>query len=144
MYVDTWRKKKFNVRYALLAAVVVLVVAAFLIAAGATDGAAAAKLRLSFLPIADCVSFFAAKDRGFFKKEGLEIEAKIVGGGVVALPAVKGGSLEIGWSDTLALINFHAKGFDAQYFAPGGPLASARSTLASPVWREPMTGASRR
>ena len=40
-------------------------------------------------------------------------------GGAVIAPAVEGGELAIGWSNTVSIILAHAKGFDFAFLAPG-------------------------
>ena len=99
-----------------------IVAACFLAIACAPRAADAVKIRLAYLPIADAAAYFTAKDRGFFKQEGIEIEGKIIGGGAVQIPAMEGGSIDVGWSASASLIQAHAKGFDMLYFAPGHPL----------------------
>ena len=96
---------------------------ALLIVLGVAGEASAAKLRLGYLPVADSISFFAAKDRGFFKKEGLEVAATVSRGSAVAIAAMEGGSLDVAWVDAMAMANIYLKGFDVRFLAPGGPIA---------------------
>lgn len=117
------RQRAFSFKQRLTLCASVLLVAVLLSVPGAVGEAKARKVRLGFLPIADLIAYFAAKDRGFFKQEGIEIEASISRGSAVVIPAMEGGSLDVGWVDTMALSNAHLKGFDMQFIAPGGPIA---------------------
>ncbi|MBI3092181.1 MAG: ABC transporter substrate-binding protein [Candidatus Tectomicrobia bacterium] len=98
------------------------VLAVYLATAGSAGTARADKVRLAYLPIADHLPYFVAKDRGFFKQEGLEVTAQVMSGGAVQIPAMEGGSLDVGHSNVVSVILAHDKGFDVQFFAPGHPL----------------------
>lgn len=42
------------------------------------------KIRVGIMPIADCLQYFVAKEKGFFKEEGLEVE-EVTGVGGAAI-----------------------------------------------------------
>ncbi|MBI3090009.1 MAG: ABC transporter substrate-binding protein [Candidatus Tectomicrobia bacterium] len=112
----SWLGRRVTLKRAALSAALVLGLLATLAAA---PPAQAAKMRIAYLPVADCLSYMVAKDRGFFKKEGLEIEAQIMAGGAVQMPAIEGGSIDAGFTEAVSLLNAHSKGFDVQFIAPG-------------------------
>ncbi|MEU7739023.1 ABC transporter substrate-binding protein [Nonomuraea sp. NPDC049158] len=52
-------------------------------------------LKVGVLPVPDVVSLYIAKEKGFFKEEGLTVEPVVIAGGAVALPQIKSGALDI-------------------------------------------------
>ncbi len=69
-------------------------------------------LKVGIIPIGSMVPFFTALEKGFFEKEGLKIETVPMRGGAVILPAVAGGSLDIGYSADASTIIARSQGFD--------------------------------
>lgn len=80
---------------------------------------AGSPLRVGYMPVGDCLQFFVAEAEGYFAAEGLEVAGLSMKGGAVIAPAVEGGELAIGWSNSVSIILAHAKGFDFAYLAPG-------------------------
>jgi len=76
-------------------------------------------LKVGYMPVGDCLQFFVAEAEGYFKAEGLAVTGASMKGGAVIAPAVEGGELAIGWSNTVSIILAHAKGFDFAFLAPG-------------------------
>jgi len=77
------------------------------------------KLKVGTMPIGDCLSFFVAQEKGFFREEGLEVESVTMAGGAVIGPAIEKGELDIGWSNTVSVIIAHEEGHDFQFLTPG-------------------------
>lgn len=78
-----------------------------------------APLKVGYIPVGDCLQFYVAEDQGYFAAEGLAATGAPMKGGAVIAPAVEGGELAIGWSNTVSIILAHAKGFDFAFLAPG-------------------------
>ncbi|MHC1712951.1 MAG: ABC transporter substrate-binding protein [Solidesulfovibrio sp.] len=78
-----------------------------------------APLKVGYMPVGDCLQFYVAEAEGYFKAEGLDVMGLPMKGGAVIAPAVEGGELSIGWSNTVSIILAHAKGFDFTFLAPG-------------------------
>ena len=78
-----------------------------------------APLRVGYIPVGDCLQFYVAEEEGYFAAEGLAVAGSAMKGGAVIAPAVEGGELAIGWSNTVSIILAHAKGFDFAFLAPG-------------------------
>ncbi len=75
-------------------------------------------LRVGMLPIASTLPFFAAVEKKFFQEEGLKVEMKPMRGGAVILPAIAGGSLEVGMSAYISVIVARSRGLDFTVIAP--------------------------
>jgi NitT/TauT family transport system substrate-binding protein len=64
---------------------------------------AATEVRLAVLPVADVAPVYLGIDRGFFKAEGLRVEAEILQNGAEVTAAVVSGDLNIGFSSLAPL-----------------------------------------
>jgi len=80
---------------------------------------AAGPVKVGYIPVGDCLQFYVAEAEGYFAAEGLEVAGLPMKGGAVIAPAVEGGELAIGWSNTVSVILAHAKGFDFVFLAAG-------------------------
>lgn len=67
---------------------------------------------VGIIPIADIAPLFTALHQGYFKEEGLELRLTPLQGGAVILPAIAGGSLDIGFTNVVSLILAKDQGFD--------------------------------
>ena len=76
-------------------------------------------IKIGYIPVGDCLQYYVAEDLGYFATEGLAATGLPMKGGAVIAPAVEGGELAIGWSNTVSIILAHAKGFDFAFLAPG-------------------------
>jgi len=76
-------------------------------------------LKIGALPIADLKQLFVADAKGFFRQEGLEVEIAYFEGGAAIVPAVEGGSVDLGWSNSVSLLQARASGLDFRFFAGG-------------------------
>lgn len=77
------------------------------------------KLKVGIMQIGDCLALFVAQDEGFFREEGLEVEAIPMAGGAVIQPAVESGELDIGFTNTVSIIIAYEKGSDFKFLVPG-------------------------
>jgi NitT/TauT family transport system substrate-binding protein len=68
------------------------------------------KLRIAGTPDQDIVAAFWAQQSGIFQKYGIDADVTTLSSGAAITAAVVGGSLDIGKSSLLALIQAHAKG----------------------------------
>lgn len=74
-------------------------------------------LRVGVMQIGPNVPFFTALDKGFFAEEGLKVEFTPMAGGAVIIPAIMGGSLDIGFSAIFTILLAQAQGIDFRVIA---------------------------
>lgn len=77
------------------------------------------EIKVGMIPITDCLSLFAAKELGYFGQQGLEVKMQPMAGGAVIIPAIAGGSLDIGFSAVITTLLAVDKGFDFVMIADG-------------------------
>ena len=77
------------------------------------------KIKVGMIPITDCLSLFAAKELGYAQQEGLDLELTPMAGGAVIIPALAGGSLDMGFSAIITTLLAVDKGFDLVIVADG-------------------------
>jgi len=82
------------------------------------------------VPVEAGAEAFYAVDMGFFKKQGLDVELQIMQNGASIASAVAGGSLDIGFADTISIASAHARGLPFIYLAPALLNSYATPTLA--------------
>ena len=89
------------------------------ISAGAqTAPAATTTLKIGIVPVEAAAELFYGIDMGFFKKQGLDIDLQVMQNGAAIASAVAGGSLDIGFADTISISSAHARGLPFVYLAP--------------------------
>jgi NitT/TauT family transport system substrate-binding protein len=76
-------------------------------------------IRVGALPITDLVQLYVADAKGFFREEGLQVQIRNLEGGAAIIPAVQGGSLDLGWSNSISLLQARARGLPVRFFAGG-------------------------
>lgn len=91
---------------------------------------------------ASAAGLYYAQQQGLFAKAGLDLKIQPMPGGAVAVAAVVGGAINIGYGNTLTVIEAHAKQIPVSLLAPGSLyqsqvpvaqlLASGDSTLKAP------------
>lgn len=69
-------------------------------------------VRVGIIPIADIAPLYAAIDQGYFEAERLKVELVPMKGGAVILPAMAGGSVDIGFTNVVSLLLAVEAGFD--------------------------------
>lgn len=77
------------------------------------------KLRVAYIPVLDCLQLYVAKEKGFFKDEGLELELRAVPSGPVIQTLLEAGEIDVGWSAVMPTAMARSKGFDLQFIATG-------------------------
>lgn len=90
-------------------------------------------VRMGIIPVEAAAEAFYAIDMGFFKKHGLDVELQTMQNGASIAAAVAGGSLDIGFADTISIAGAHARGLPFIYLAPALLNSYAAPTLAMMV-----------
>ncbi|MBX3736690.1 MAG: ABC transporter substrate-binding protein [Candidatus Didemnitutus sp.] len=67
------------------------------------------KVRVGYIPIAECAHLYVGITKKYFEQEGLEVVLEPMSGGAVILPAVQSGSLEIGFANVASLVILNSK-----------------------------------
>jgi NitT/TauT family transport system substrate-binding protein len=75
-------------------------------------------IKIGVIPVEAAAEAFYAVDMGFFKKQGLDVELTMMNNGASIAAAVAGGSLDIGFADTISISSAHARGVPFIYLAP--------------------------
>jgi NitT/TauT family transport system substrate-binding protein len=86
---------------------------------GGGDARGQSEITVGALPITDLEQLFVADAKGYFAQEGLKVKIANFGGGAEIVPAVQSGSVDIGWSNSISILQARAHGLDMRYFAGG-------------------------
>ena len=62
------------------------------------------RVRIGYIPIADCAQLYVAIEQGFFAEERLNVELVPMAGGAKILEALTSGSVEIAFSNVISLL----------------------------------------
>lgn len=62
------------------------------------------KLRVGYIPIAECAHLYVGLKNKYFEHEGIELDLQPMNGGAAILPALQNGDLDIGFSNVASLI----------------------------------------
>jgi NitT/TauT family transport system substrate-binding protein len=81
------------------------------------------RIRIGYIPIADCAQLYVGLDKGYFQKVGIEVDLIKLAGGAKILEALAGGSIDIGFSNVVSLILANDAGLDFNAIT-GGPRAN--------------------
>lgn len=101
------------------------------------------KLKVGYIPLTDFLGMYAGMEQGYFRDESIEIELQAMAGGAAIIPAITGGSLDLGISNYVSVILAAAQGLDIKVISDsayegkakpahaiivkkGGPIKSAR------------------
>jgi NitT/TauT family transport system substrate-binding protein len=87
-------------------------------------------LKIGIIPVEAAAEAFYAVDMGFFKQQGLDVELEMMQNGSAIASAVAGGSLDIGFADTISIASAHARNLPFVYLAPALLNSYATPTLA--------------
>src|SRR5579863_6587500 len=82
--------------------------------------AAPATLRLASAPDDDVTPVLYAQHAGLFRAAGIDVVITPLANGAAVAAAVAGGSVDVGKSSTMSLINAHARGVPLTIVAPSG------------------------
>jgi NitT/TauT family transport system substrate-binding protein len=77
-------------------------------------------LKIGAIPIADHLPLHTAKFMGYFKDQGIQMDIKFMRGGSVILPALIGGSVDLGDSAYTQLFMARDQGFELMAIVPYG------------------------
>jgi NitT/TauT family transport system substrate-binding protein len=111
-------------------AILGVVLVAALATSGCGDGSAGGqaasgertRLTVGLVPVADVAPIHLGVEKGFFEKEGLEIEIQTAQGGAEVVPQVMSGDVQIGYSNTPSVFSAAARGLPLEIVAPAvGP-----------------------
>ncbi|NNN29510.1 ABC transporter substrate-binding protein [Streptomyces sp. S3(2020)] len=62
------------------------------------------KVKVGVIPIVDVAPLYLGQEKGFFKKQGLELEVSLAQGGAAIVPAVASGQYQFGFSNSTSLM----------------------------------------
>lgn len=85
-------------------------------------------LQIGILPSVDFLGLYVAQEKGYFQEQGLQLELKTMSGGAEIIPAILGGSLDLGITNTFSHILAKDGGFDLKAIAGGSVQTKARPT----------------
>jgi NitT/TauT family transport system substrate-binding protein len=116
-------------------------ITALLLLSFASSGAYAAdlpKLRVGYVPEPAHGLYFVAKEKGYFKEEGVDVELYQFGSAVEGVGAVKADKLEVGTFGTTAPLLFITKGTDFNIF--GGMMIGGQAIITRPERLAELSG----
>jgi NitT/TauT family transport system substrate-binding protein len=76
-------------------------------------------VRVGYIPIVDPLPMYSAIEEGYFAKQGIKVDLQPMAGGAVMIPAIQGGSIDMGFSNVLSLLLAASQGLDLVDVAPG-------------------------
>src|ERR1044071_8875175 len=83
------------------------------------------RIKLGLLPFSESLAAVIADKQGFFKEEGLEVEASKFDSAAIAVPVLQSGRLDIVLSSTVSTFQAIEQGLDAVVLAPGAIVREA-------------------
>jgi NitT/TauT family transport system substrate-binding protein len=87
-------------------------------AAGSTGASGqVASITVGVPPVISAADIYVAQAEGYFAKNHLSVSVKSLNGGAAIVPAMEGGSVQIGESNVLSVIQGAAKGIDEPCFS---------------------------
>lgn len=92
-------------------------------------------LRVGYIPIGDFLPMYVAMARGYYRAQGLNIKLVPLAGGADIIPAIQGGSLDLGISNGLSLLLAASHGIDVVCITAGNYDTRAHPTHAILVMR---------
>jgi NitT/TauT family transport system substrate-binding protein len=101
-------------------------------AAGAPAAVAAQRVNLRFgnLPVTAFLGMYVAREWGWLEEEGINLDLVTMSGGAEILPAMIGGSLDVGITNTFSHVLARDQGFDVKAVAAGGAERAGEPTHA--------------
>ena len=99
------------------------------IGARAQTGAALTTLRIGVIPAEVAAQPMYATDLGTFKRLGIDPQLQFFANGNAIAAAIAGGSIDVGLSDTVSVINAHVRGVPFVFAAPGLITTNAAPTF---------------
>jgi NitT/TauT family transport system substrate-binding protein len=93
-------------------------------------------LRIATIPSDAGAEPFFGIERGFFAKAGLDVHLDAQSSGPVIAAAVAGGTLDVGFSNTISIATAHKRGLPFTFIAPASVYVSAAPTSALMVRKD--------
>jgi NitT/TauT family transport system substrate-binding protein len=121
---------------------IVIVFLICLIAITDIAAAEAKKIKLGIISLTNLLPVFLAQEKGWYQEAGLDVEMIEMKGGATIIPAILGGSIQIGFSNVISVIlaqsagldikivcNSHNEGYTKKVGEPGGYATSTPGLL---------------
>jgi NitT/TauT family transport system substrate-binding protein len=106
--------------------------------AGTCYGASLPKLRVGYVPEPAHGLYFVAKEKGFFKEEGVDVELFQFGSASEGMAALKADKLDVGTFGTTAPLLFISKGSEFTFI--GGMMIGGQAIIARPERLAELSG----
>lgn len=106
--------------------------------AGTAFGADLPKLRVGYIPEPAHGLYFVAKEKGYFKEEGVEVDLFQFGSAAEGLAALKAEKLDVGTFGTTAPLLFISKGSEFTFI--GGMMIGGQAIIARPERLAELSG----
>src|SRR5688572_23619892 len=87
-------------------------------------------LRFGILPVTAFLGMYVAREWGWLEEEGINLDLVAMAGGAEILPAMIGGSLDAGITNTFSHVLARDQGFDVRAIAAGGAERAGEPTHA--------------
>ncbi len=139
-------------RRALTCALAAIAPAAALLAACGSSGSSSSAgsqpstgtLTVGIPPVTDLANLYAAQSLGYFKSRGLTVKITYLNGGAALIPAMESGSVNIGESNLVSVLQAQQQHLGIKCFAGGwrSPTAAQLSLVVSPKFAGSVTTAS--
>lgn len=107
-----------------------LALAAFSLPNASASAQSVAAIKVATTPLDIGAEVLWAKDRGFFKKAGLDVDVTLMNNGSAIAAAVASGAVDIAQANIVSLATAHERGLPFVLIAPGGLYASTNPTTA--------------
>ena len=107
-------------------------------AAEAPPGGGPTRIRIGYAPIADCAHLYVASEQKLWDHHGLVVEETQLGAGPKILEALAAGSIDVGFSGMVTLIQAHAGGLP--FVAVGGAIIEDTEHTAHRLLAKPGSG----
>ena len=96
------------------------------------------RIRIGYAPIADCAHLYVASDQKLWDQHQLAVEETQLGAGPKILEALAAGSIDVGFSGMVTLIQAHAGGLP--FVAVGGAIVETTEHTAHRLLAKPGSG----
>ena len=96
------------------------------------------RIRIGYAPIADCAHLYVASEQKLWDHHGLAVEETQLGAGPKILEALAAGSIDVGFSGMVTLIQAHAGGLP--FVAVGGAIVEDTEHTAHRLLAKPGSG----
>ncbi|BCG47686.1 ABC transporter, substrate-binding protein [Citrifermentans bremense] len=106
--------------------------------AGSAYGASLPKLRVGYVPEPAHGLYFVAKEKGFFKEEGVDVDLYQFGSAAEGMAALKADKLDVGTFGTTAPLLFISKGSEFTFI--GGMMIGGQAIITRPERLTELSG----